>query len=57
MENYERPSYIHTYIEEHRSLHMHARELKNARYEGEGDVCGCVPSWETDLNKKIACMR
>ena len=57
VENYERPSYIHTYIEEHRSLHMHAWEIKNARYDGERDVCGCVPSWETDLKKKIACVR
>ena len=57
VENYERPSYIHTYIEEHRSLRMHAWEIKNARYDGEGDVCWCVPSWETDLKKKIACVR
>ena len=20
-------------------------------------MCGCVPSWETDLKKKIACVR
>ena len=42
VENYERPSYIHTYIEEHRSLRMHAWEIKNARYDGEGEVCVCV---------------
>ena len=22
-----------------------------------GDVCWCVPSWETDLKKKIACVQ
>ncbi len=42
MENYERPSYIHTYIEEHRLLRIHAQEIKNARYDGEGGVCACM---------------
>ena len=57
MENYERPSYIHTYIEEHRSLRMHVSEIKNARYDGEGEVCVCLHAWETDWKKNIVCVR
>ena len=55
VENYERPSYIHTYIEEHRSLHMHAWEIKNARYDGEGDVCVCAFMGDRPEEKDCMC--
>ena len=54
MENWERPTYIYTHIEEHRSLCMHVRD-KNALYDEEGEVCVCACMGDRPEEKDCMC--